>query len=235
MGRIGDSNIIPFNFIRDVEIIERIVLSKLKHIQKGVNARYNINLLFEDEMEFIKYVFGDDLTITSGRTVLNKINDALLDTLAVWMFNNKPELDQYKGMNVGIMASVATGELTFSFVMVETPVEEQEQTSIAVEEVEEIEEVSPKAKKKKKGSGRKKNEVYEESIIDDDDVDIDSDDDYNAPTITVRGSGEYVEEMAPEFVGQDGEDDEYIDNPEDLLPTPPTDDEDDEDPDEFFF
>ena len=55
LGRIGYSNIVPFNFIKDREFSVKIAKSKLRPVQKAISEKYRIDLEFEDELKFIDY------------------------------------------------------------------------------------------------------------------------------------------------------------------------------------
>lgn len=100
LGRIGYSNIVPFNFIKDDEFRMKIAQSKLKPIKKGVEEKYHMNLIFDDELAFINYVIGDADKSKGGRDILNAINDKLLDDLAMWLFQNKEDLRELRGSNI---------------------------------------------------------------------------------------------------------------------------------------
>lgn len=100
LGRIGYSNIVPFNFIKDDEFRLKIAQSKLKPIKKGIEEKYHMTLTFDDELEFINYVIGDADKSKGGRDILNALNDKLLDDLAMWLFKNKEDLRELRGSNI---------------------------------------------------------------------------------------------------------------------------------------
>lgn len=100
LGRIGYSNIVPFNFIKDDEFRLRIAQSKLKPIKQGIKEKYHMDLVFDDELAFINYVIGDADKSKGGRDILNAINDKLLDDLAMWLFQNKEDLRELRGSNI---------------------------------------------------------------------------------------------------------------------------------------
>lgn len=97
LGRIGYSNIVPFNFIKDDEFRLKIAQSKLKPIKKGIEEKYHMTLTFDNELEFINYVIGDADKSKGGRDILNALNDKLLDDLAMWLFKNKEDLRELRG------------------------------------------------------------------------------------------------------------------------------------------
>lgn len=100
LGRIGYSNIVPFNFIKDDEFRLKIAQSKLKPIKKSIEEKYHMTLTFDDELEFINYVIGDADKSKGGRDILNALNDKLLDDLAMWLFTNKEDLRELRGSSI---------------------------------------------------------------------------------------------------------------------------------------
>lgn len=97
LGRIGYSNIVPFNFIVDKEFVMKIAKSKLKPIKAGIFEKYRIDLEFEDEMKFVNYISTKVDIAKGGRDILNAINDHLLDPLSMFMFSNKNDLSSFRG------------------------------------------------------------------------------------------------------------------------------------------
>ena len=113
LGRIGYSNIVPFNFIKDKEFSIKIAKSKLLPVQKAILEKYRIDLEFEDELKFINYILGGADSSKGGRDILNAINDKLLDELAMFMFENKQDLSSFKGAK--ILVKTDKDGLEFSF------------------------------------------------------------------------------------------------------------------------
>lgn len=113
LGRIGYSNIVPFNFIKDKEFSVKIAKSKLRPVQKAIYEKYRIDLEFEDELKFIDYILGGADSSKGGRDILNAINDKLLDELAMFMFENKQDLSSFKGAK--ILVKTTKDGLDFSF------------------------------------------------------------------------------------------------------------------------
>ena len=113
LGRIGYSNIVPFNYINNKEFAIRIAKSKLRPVQKAILEKYRIDLEFEDELKFINYILGGADSSKGGRDILNAINDKLLDELAMFMFENKQDLSSFKGAK--ILVKTTKDGLDFSF------------------------------------------------------------------------------------------------------------------------
>jgi energy-coupling factor transporter ATP-binding protein EcfA2 len=113
LGRIGYSNIVPFNFIHDNEFKRKIAKSKLVPVIKAVYEKYRIDLEFENEAEFIDYILNASDVAKGGRDILNQINDVLLDDLAMFLFENKEDLASYRGAKIA--AKIKNGKLEFDF------------------------------------------------------------------------------------------------------------------------
>lgn len=113
LGRIGYSNIVPFNFIRDTEFAVKIAKSKLRPVQRGIAEKYRIDLEFEDELKFVNYILGGADSSKGGRDILNSINDKLLDELAMFLFENKQDLSVMRGAKV--LVKTHRDKLEFSF------------------------------------------------------------------------------------------------------------------------
>ncbi|HON44744.1 MAG: ATP-dependent Clp protease ATP-binding subunit [Planctomycetes bacterium] len=113
LGRIGYSNIVPFNFIRDEESRKKIAQSKLKPIQNGIKEKYHMTLTFDNESDFIEYVLKDADKSKGGRDILNALNDNLLDDLAMFLFKNKEDLGVLRGSNICV--STKKDEISFRF------------------------------------------------------------------------------------------------------------------------
>ena len=113
LGRIGYSNIIPFNFIKNEEFSMRIAKSKLKPIKESIQEKYHMELIFENEEEFLKYIVGGADTAKGGRDILNALNDKLLDDLAMFLFKNRNDLSCLRGNKIYV--NVGEKELNFRF------------------------------------------------------------------------------------------------------------------------
>ena len=114
LGRIGYSNIIPFNFISDRKFQYKICKLKLKHIIDGILEKYKFELKFEEEKDSIDYILkGADIS-KGGRDILNAINDRLLDSIAMFLFKNKDEFWHLKRSK--IIAKVTKDGFEFDFV-----------------------------------------------------------------------------------------------------------------------
>jgi len=115
LGRIGYSNIVPFNFIHQQDLMVKIAKSKLKPIKQGIFEKYKIVLEFEDELKFVNYVLSEADIAKGGRDILNAINDKLLDALSAFLFENKLDLVIYRGQTLQV--SFKGKEIAFDFIV----------------------------------------------------------------------------------------------------------------------
>ena len=113
LGRIGYNNIVPFNFIQDRDFQYKICKSKLKPVIKGIEEKYKLDLEFEKEMDSINYILSAVDSSKGGRDILNAINDRLLDSLAMFLFENKDDLRSLRGSK--IITKVTKEGLSFEF------------------------------------------------------------------------------------------------------------------------
>lgn len=113
LGRIGYNNIVPFNFIQDKEFQYKICKSKLKPVIRGIEEKYKLDLEFEKEMDAINYILSAVDSAKGGRDILNAINDRLLDSLAMFLFENKDDLRSLRGSK--IITKVAKEGFSFEF------------------------------------------------------------------------------------------------------------------------
>jgi ATP-dependent Clp protease ATP-binding subunit ClpC len=89
LGRIGYSNIVTFNFIKDPEIQKAIAKSKIKPIIEYLKESKSINLEFTNEDKFFEYILSKTDTTKGGRDILNKLEDILVSQLADYLFDNE--------------------------------------------------------------------------------------------------------------------------------------------------
>lgn len=111
LGRIGNNNIVPFNFIKDVEFSKKIAKSKLQPIKDFIKEKFRLDLMFEDESQFIDFVLSNADQSKGGRDILNAINDTLLDDLAKFLFLNKENLKDLEGSELRVI--VEDGKINF--------------------------------------------------------------------------------------------------------------------------
>ncbi|WNY22953.1 hypothetical protein MmiHf6_02470 [Methanimicrococcus hongohii] len=113
LGRIGYSNIVPFNFIDDPEFTMNIARSKMEPIREGILEKYKIKLEIENEIKFFDYILKGADTSKGGRDILNALNDRLLSPLSKFLFMNYDDLRSFKGAT--LLISVESDKLRFDF------------------------------------------------------------------------------------------------------------------------
>ena len=113
LGRIGYNNIVPFNFIQGRDFQYKICKNKLKPVIRGIEEKYKLDLEFEKEMEAIDYILKGVDSSKGGRDILNAINDRLLDSLAMFLFENKDNLRALRGSR--ILTKVTKDGFSFEF------------------------------------------------------------------------------------------------------------------------
>lgn len=90
LNRIGIKNVVPFNFIKDYEIISEIILSKMKKINKKLNKDKKINLIFnEDNMNALIKLINDNYDKSmGGRGLITTLEKYFIDELSNFIFTN---------------------------------------------------------------------------------------------------------------------------------------------------
>jgi hypothetical protein len=88
LGRIGYSNIVTFNFIKDPNVQKAIASSKINPIIEYLKESKHINLEFTNKDEFLEFVLSKTDATKGGRDILNKLEDILVSQLADYLFDN---------------------------------------------------------------------------------------------------------------------------------------------------
>ncbi|QEY26365.1 AAA family ATPase [Neisseria zalophi] len=87
LGRIGEANIIPFNFIQDTNVLKSIARAKLQPLNERLKEKWNIDSLeFEDEDRALESLVSQVNQQHGGRGVLNVLTKSLFDPLAEFLF-----------------------------------------------------------------------------------------------------------------------------------------------------
>jgi len=89
LGRIGYSNIITFNFIRDNAVQKAIAKGKIAPIIEYLKENKKINLVFANEDDFLEFVISKADPSKGGRDILNKLEDILISKVADYIFENE--------------------------------------------------------------------------------------------------------------------------------------------------
>lgn len=101
LGRIGEANIIPFNFMQDLEVKKAIAKAKLKPLEDRLKEKWGIEaLLFENEDKALETLASQARPQEGGRGVLNVLIKSLFDPLADFLFEEAANPTNLKGRNL---------------------------------------------------------------------------------------------------------------------------------------
>ncbi|MCT4469926.1 AAA family ATPase [Mycoplasma sp. HS2188] len=89
LNRIGDKNIVPFNFIHSYQIIKSIVESKLKVLFKEIENNYNVIIDYNDNIdELVKHLNNKNDALMGARGIINNIDELLSNKINEFLFEN---------------------------------------------------------------------------------------------------------------------------------------------------
>lgn len=89
LGRIGEANIIPFDFIDNDDFLVEIARSKLTPLRLRLQEKWGISdIRFDDEVRALRAVVSTMDRTAGGRGVLAALSDSIIDPLANFLFEN---------------------------------------------------------------------------------------------------------------------------------------------------
>jgi ATP-dependent Clp protease ATP-binding subunit ClpA len=101
LGRIGEGNIIPFNFMTEDGFLVEIARSKLEPLRHRLNEKWGVaGLKFQDEARALQAIVGGVDRSSGGRGVLNALTTSLFDPLAQFLFSEVGAPDRSQGRNI---------------------------------------------------------------------------------------------------------------------------------------
>ncbi|HDR1103440.1 TPA: AAA family ATPase [Pasteurella multocida] len=104
LGRIGEANIIPFNFMQDLEVKKAIAKAKLKPLEDRLKEKWGIEaLMFENEDKALDTIVQQARTQEGGRGVLNVLIKSLFDPLADFLFEEAANPTKLKGRSLVVV------------------------------------------------------------------------------------------------------------------------------------
>lgn len=107
LNRIGQSNIIPFNFLTDREVLIKIANAKLRPLIQKLKDKFSVTLTINPEdLSILLTGFN---AANGGRGIANRISDLIIDPLTMTLFDCPPE-DLY---GAEIIAKVSNGKFRF--------------------------------------------------------------------------------------------------------------------------
>lgn len=101
LNRIGEKNIVAFNFISNPQIIKEIILDKINKISKSILKEKNIRLIYDEDFIInltdilasnFNYEYG-------GRGIITELETLFIDTLSMYIFENYSKLIDLKNQN----------------------------------------------------------------------------------------------------------------------------------------
>ncbi len=104
LGRIGDANIIPFNFMYNTEVLKDIARAKLKPLIIRLKEKWSVkNVLFDNEDKALEMLVKQVNLQHGGRGVLNILTQSLFDPLAEFIFDCAQNPTQMEGRTLRIV------------------------------------------------------------------------------------------------------------------------------------
>jgi len=92
LNRIGEKNILPFNFLTDENVLLKIASAKLKPLRQKLEEKYSMKLELRDEEAVLKRLLVGFNAANGGRGIANRVNELIIEPLALRMFEDfEPE------------------------------------------------------------------------------------------------------------------------------------------------
>ncbi|MBU4691107.1 AAA family ATPase [Mycoplasma zalophi] len=97
LNRIGDKNIVSFNFIHKYEIIKSIVSSKMSILFNKIEKEQNVIVNYQDSLEtFVRIVNKKMDPLMGARGIINNIDELLADKVSEFLFTNYEKIRDAK-------------------------------------------------------------------------------------------------------------------------------------------
>lgn len=104
LGRIGEGNIIPFNFMADDNFLVDIARSKLEPLRHRLAEKWGAaGLQFTDETKALQSIVGMVDRTSGGRGVLNALTIYLFDPLAQFLFDQVGSPEKSQGRTIKVV------------------------------------------------------------------------------------------------------------------------------------
>ena len=104
LGRIGEANIIPFNFMQNDDILKEIASAKLRPLETRLKEKWQIKaLIFENEDKALQTIVNSVNKQHGGRGILNILTQKLFDPLADFLFINISRPERLKNQTIQII------------------------------------------------------------------------------------------------------------------------------------
>lgn len=117
LGRIGEANIIPFDFIDNDDFLVEIARSKLTPLRLRLREKWGIcDIRFEDEARALGSVVGSMDRTAGGRGVLAALSERIIDPLATFLFESLSSPSSGDGRTLLISQPGSGPEFAFELV-----------------------------------------------------------------------------------------------------------------------
>lgn len=104
LGRIGEGNIIPFNFMADDNFLVDIARSKLEPLRHRLGEKWGVAALqFIDETKALQSIVSMVDRTSGGRGVLNALTIHLFDPLAQFLFDQVGSPEKSQGRTIKVV------------------------------------------------------------------------------------------------------------------------------------
>lgn len=104
LGRIGESNIVPFNFIRSEDFLVDIARAKLSPLRQRLREKWGIeDLRFQEEARALRAIVRQADPTAGGRGVPNALITHLFDPLSAFLFEHLAHPDDARGRILQVM------------------------------------------------------------------------------------------------------------------------------------
>ena len=115
LNRIGDANIVPFNFIQNDQVLVAIGKSKFTPIREFVKERYKADIRFDDEDDALNALGKSVNKANGGRGMLNAMEQKLINPLSDFVFEKMETLER-GGRTIKVnIEKTPHGEIEFDF------------------------------------------------------------------------------------------------------------------------
>lgn len=104
LGRIGEANIVPFNFMSDRKFLISIAKTKLEPLKNRLKEKWLVSdLIFEDEDKALGTIIKSVDLQSGGRGVLNALVTSLFDPLAQFLFDEVDDVHALEGKTIQVV------------------------------------------------------------------------------------------------------------------------------------
>ncbi len=93
LNRIGEQNILPFNFLTDKAVLMAILCAKLKPLETKLLEKYGLKLTFDDQDRVLSSLIDDYDPRNGGRGIASRLDERIFEPLAEELFEQNDDLN----------------------------------------------------------------------------------------------------------------------------------------------